>query len=340
MTLHHDKTLFTQAIIATAQRMEIPEIYVEKDYWVTLALQIIFTSEAGQFAIFKGGTALSKCYKLIQRFSEDIDLAAIRNTTDSKTKLTAKLKQISETIEKILPEVEVNGITNKKGMIRKTAHDYPKLGLTGVYVQGSPHIVIESSWLGTFEPNEPHTICSYITETMDKVGQQELITRFNMQPFTVQVLSIKRTFCEKIMSLVRFSYEANPHTELGRKIRHIYDLHKLLQVAEIAIFFDSNEFAEMLNTVGGDDIQSYRNNNGWLQKHPAEAIIFRDPDETWAAIRQEYTGRFKDFVYGELPNETLVLNSLKTISRRLSTVTWLHLIRPNTDEDRLRKPSE
>ena len=69
MTLHNNPELFKDAITATAQQMKIAEIYVEKDYWVTLALKTIFESEIGKEAVFKGGTALSKCYKLIERFS-------------------------------------------------------------------------------------------------------------------------------------------------------------------------------------------------------------------------------------------------------------------------------
>ena len=48
---------------------------VEKDWWVSRTLQIIFQMPIAQQLIFKGGTSLSKAWKLIHRFSEDIDLA-------------------------------------------------------------------------------------------------------------------------------------------------------------------------------------------------------------------------------------------------------------------------
>ena len=78
MNLLEDQELFKQAISVTAQLMKIPEIYIEKDYWVTLALKTIFESGLSSDTVFKGGTALSKCYKLIERFSEDIDLVVIK----------------------------------------------------------------------------------------------------------------------------------------------------------------------------------------------------------------------------------------------------------------------
>jgi len=74
MKLHHNIQLFQDAVRVTAQQMNIPPEFVEKDYWVTYVLFAIFNSKIGNETVFKGGTSLSKCYKLIERFSEDIDL--------------------------------------------------------------------------------------------------------------------------------------------------------------------------------------------------------------------------------------------------------------------------
>jgi len=69
MRLHLNKALFRDAVRFTAQQIEIQPIFVEKDYWVTFALHAIFNHPIGSDTVFKGGTALSKCYKLIDRFS-------------------------------------------------------------------------------------------------------------------------------------------------------------------------------------------------------------------------------------------------------------------------------
>ena len=126
MNLHENHNLFEEAIVATSQLKGIPEIYVEKDYWVTLCLFLIFSDEIGKVCIFKGGTALSKCHHLIERFSEDIDITLLRAPAASSTQLKKKLKQISKSVETQLPEIEIAGITNKKGRIRKTVHQYPR----------------------------------------------------------------------------------------------------------------------------------------------------------------------------------------------------------------------
>jgi len=321
MNLHTNKKLFREAILATAQRQGIKDIFIEKDYWVTVILKQIFSSQIGKETVFKGGTALSKCYKLINRFSEDIDLVVLRNPDETGNQLKKKLKTITKTIENLVPEKEVEGITNKKGMIRKTAHSYKK-EFSGKFGQIRDFIVIEASWLGNYEPYEKKSISSMIYEMLQENEQEEIINKYEMSPFEVNVLSPKRTICEKIMSLVRFSFSENPIEDLNNKIRHIYDLNMLLKDKEINNFFNSKEFDQMLLKVGKDDILSFKNNNEWLQKHPASAIIFDNPEEIWKKLRNTYNGNFKELVYGKFPTEEDILYTLKTISKRLRNIKW------------------
>jgi hypothetical protein len=161
-----------------------------------------------------------------------------------------------------------------------------------------------------------------IYEMLKENEQEEIINKYEMSPFEVNVLSPKRTICEKIMSLVRFSFSENPIKDLNNKIRHIYDLNMLLKDKEINIFFNSKEFDKMLLKVGKDDILSFKNNNEWLQKHPVSAIIFDNPEEIWKKLRNTYNGNFKELIYGEFPTEEDILYTLKTISKRLRKIKW------------------
>ena len=226
MKLHEDKKQFQEAVRFTAQQMGILDIYVEKDYWVCYALKQIFSSPVAEYSIFKGGTALSKCYKVIERFSEDIDLVVIKSNEETPNQLKNKIKKISEVVNEVLPEIQISGVTQKMGMNRKTAHSYSR-NFEGSFGQIRDVIIVEASWLGYFEPNEKRQIRTFITEMMEQNHQQEMIKEFCLEPFDVSVLNPKRTFCEKIMSLVRFSYTENPIQDLRSKIRHIYDLHQL-----------------------------------------------------------------------------------------------------------------
>ena len=321
MKLHLDKKLFSDAVLFTAQKMGIPPEYVEKDYWVTLALHRIFNSNLREKVVFKGGTALSKCYGIIERFSEDIDLVVLRSDGESGNQLKKRLKRINELIEEELPEVEEEGITNKKGMIRKTAHSYSKL-FTGVYGQVRDIIILESTWLGHYEPYSQNETTSFVGQMMIENGQENVAAKNGLLPFKLLVLKPERTICEKIMSLVRFSYTENPIDDLKMKVRHTYDLYKLLENPTYFAFFNSQEFEEMLLRVAKDDVSSFKTNNEWLEKHPSEALIFRDLDNVWNELQRTYNADFKDLVYGELPDAEDVYKTLQTIKERLVDIEW------------------
>lgn len=321
MKLHQNKQLFRQAVQFTAQKLNISEIYIEKDYWVTLVLHTLYHSEVKNEVIFKGGTALSKCFGLIQRFSEDIDLVVLREAGDSGNKLTNRIKKISALVSEVLPEVAVENITQKMGMNRKTAHTYNK-EFTGNYGQVRDVIIVEASWLGYHEPYTKASVSSYIYEMMVKNNQESLAQEYDLLPFEVLVLEPIRTVCEKIMSLVRFSYSADPIVDLKNKIRHTYDLHFLIQDEKIAAFFESTAFDILLNKVAQDDCESYKNDNSWLQYHPGESWLFKDVHTSWNALKDTYANDFVELVVGKLPDEVAIEATLLKISKRMESIQW------------------
>lgn len=318
MILHQDTKLFEQAVRATADGMGILPIYVEKDYWVTLALWHIFRSDSGvaDQVVFKGGTALSKCFGLIERFSEDIDLVLLQVEPLSDNQRKKRLKMIGKAIEPVLPEIEVTGLTNKRGMIRKTAHTYPQY-FTGDYGQIRQQIILECSWLGNFEPYQKAQVISLIGQMMLDGGLKNMAMQQGLLPFSVKALSPERTFCEKIMSLVRFSYADDPIHELRLKIRHCYDLYQLLQQPTIQHFLASEDFAMMLEKVRQDDIGNQAKNRIWLEKPVSQALIFKDLDATWQQLVPTYERDFRALVYGELPKQEEILHILEMIRDRV-----------------------
>ena len=321
MKLHENKILFRQAVQFTADQMKIPAIYVEKDYWVTYALYTIFNNDIGKDTVFKGGTALSKCYNMIERFSEDIDLVVLRREGETDSKLKSKLKAVSTVVEAVFPEVPIEGITHKIGMNRKTAHSYNK-EFKGDYGQVRDVIILESTWLRYYEPHTTKSIVSFVGQMMMDNEQFDIAKENRLLPFDLLALEPTRTICEKVMSLVRFSYGENPIDDLKKKIRHTYDLHQLLKQDEFLKFFQSTAFDEMLLKVANDDVASFRNNNKWLNYHPNEALIFKDLENIWSELKTIYNGDFKNLVYGALPKDEAILQTLKMIQERLKTISW------------------
>jgi len=157
---------------------------------------------------------------------------------------------------------------------------------------------------------------------MRAANQLEIANEYGMLPFEVNVLHVNRTICEKIMSLVRFSYGEYPLDDLKKKIRHTYDIHQLLQVPEIKEFFESADFERMLQLVANDDTESFKSNNEWLAQHPKEALIFSQTEEIWKELENTYINEFGNLVHGTLPAGTDVMNSLKLVSERIRNLNW------------------
>ena len=248
-------------------------------------------------------------------------MVVLRNKGENDNQLKKKIRAISKVVEKVIPEIEVEGLTNKMGNIRKTVHQYDKL-FEGGFGQVREHVVVEATWLGNFEPFFEIQVSSYVYDMMKSKGQDELIEQYNMAPFTIQVLSKLRTFCEKIMSLVRFSRTEEPINDLRNKIRHVYDIHQMMKDEEVQQFFGSGDFDEMLIKVGNDDMIGYKNNNDWIPEHPSTALIFDQPQETWEQLSTAYNGDFKDLVTGKLPAEGALIETLKQVAGRLKKMEW------------------
>ena len=321
MRLHENKELFQDAIQATSEHIGIRSVYIKKDYWVTYALNTLFHSSMADQIVFKGGTALSKCYKMIERFSEDIDIVVIWKPKENDNQLKRKLKNVSNIVSDAIPEIEIEGVTHKKGNIRKTVHQYSQ-SFDEDFGQVRKQIILEVSSLGNFEPYSKMNISTMIYDMIREKGQHSLISEYELQPFNIKVLSKYRTFCEKIMSLVRFSRTDNPIPDLRNKIRHIYDIHKMLLDSEIHTFIDNVEFNVMILKVAHDDIKSYKNNREWILEHPAKAMIFDNPVEIWQQLSAVYKSTFKDLVFGTLPEEKHLIETLKYINDRLNNIDW------------------
>ena len=89
MNLHHDREAFEELIVGAANELAIPTNVIEKDYYVTITLKAL--SKKLKDMVFKGGTSLTKCYQLLDRFSEDIDISY---TAESGTPGDARKRQL------------------------------------------------------------------------------------------------------------------------------------------------------------------------------------------------------------------------------------------------------
>ena len=103
--LHENKEEFTTAINLASEKFGILPAVVEKDYYVTLILRKL--SEKTDYIVFKGGTSLSKCYKVIKRFSEDIDITIDTKLSQGQMKkIKSAIKEIADELRLSIPNID------------------------------------------------------------------------------------------------------------------------------------------------------------------------------------------------------------------------------------------
>jgi hypothetical protein len=317
--LHQKKKDFTDAVATASEQMGIREVYIEKDYWVTYVLKNLAHSEYLSKVVFKGGTSLSKAHKMIERFSEDVDLALLLDGNESGGQIKKMIKNIEETL--MVSPFEANSehaITSKGSKFRKTAHKYPRFVKATNFGHAFDHLILEINSFANPTPYKTMRISSMLAEFMRGVDPK-LVDEYELQDFEVNVLDIGRTFTEKIMGLVRAGYDDAPIDSLREKIRHIYDLHQLLKAEEIKSLL-ANGFDSMIEAVREDDKKNREFQGPWMDKKISESLLFINPKNTVAQLDSYYHDTFSSLVYGELPKLSDVITSIEIISEELKKV--------------------
>ena len=237
-----------------AEEKGIVDNAVEKDYWVSMVLRAIFSSPYAAAFVFKGGTSLSKGWGLIERFSEDIDLAidpqylgedidlAIDpqylgftniETKSQRTKLRkdskkfidgsfaldveTRLKEfgLSESCKVIVPETSVSDLDPVVLFVEYNSVLQTKMQ----YIP--ERVKVEISCRSLMEPSEDVEMRSMIE---DAYPNEE----FSLPIFTVPTVVPGRTFLEKVFLLHEEFNRPNGCTHIERITRHMYDIVKMM----------------------------------------------------------------------------------------------------------------
>jgi len=163
MILHEDKESFKELITLTSEEFGIEEIYVEKDYFVVLALKSLSESEFKQNGIFKGGTSLSKAFGIINRFSEDIDMVIVSDDGDEKgPKSGLKKVELALTSNQVFTYKPEHEREKKSGWLRQTVYEYPIINEGEDFGQASKHLFVDVSRISPGIPHEERTVQTYM----------------------------------------------------------------------------------------------------------------------------------------------------------------------------------
>ena len=222
--LHNDRELFEQLILRTSESLGIKAEIIEKDYYVTLFLKELVSVSPD--IIFKGGTSLSKCYHLIDRFSEDIDLNIETETKPSES----RRKHLKSSIVSVIDKLDFT-LTNPENI--KSRRDYNRYIIDYPSVLGASYLkemlIVETAVYQRAYPTVRKTAGSLIYDYLSANGFDDFIKQYSLKPFEINVQSAERTMIDKLYALADY-YLTGTTAEHSR---HIYDIYKLLSVVEI-----------------------------------------------------------------------------------------------------------
>ena len=316
MNLHENKQLFDELLAAVAQIVGLPQLYVEKDYWVTKALEYLSKFSRVDEVVFKGGTSLSKAYRLIDRFSEDIDLVVF---SDGMTQNACKtlIKQVETSVAQGLIYLKGDIRESKGSKFRKTVYQYPKINENDSFGQASSKLLIEINSFSNPEPFEKVEIRSLITDVLIEQKRQDIIDQYYLHGFLINVLSVERTLVEKILGVVKDSYDEDPVARLSNRVRHLYDICLILKHDEFRDFITSTGFKKLCKICIVDEQNTFLRKAGCFDRPLIEAPLFSEFKNWSKSIGLTYNGLFADLVYRELPTMTEIEETLGFIRDNL-----------------------
>jgi hypothetical protein len=317
MNLHEDKELFTDIILRASQPVEsgglgINAGFIEKDYWISRSLQQLSRSESVNYAVFKGGTSLSKIYRIGCRFSEDIDIAVVKDAGMTDAKLKTIIRTTQKSMSAGLEEVEKPNMTSKGSRYRKVYFSYPLVeGLMPIGSLLSGQLLLEINSFANPIPFAKHTVSNFIREYLLKSEHPDIIQEFDLDSFEINVLDKRTTLTEKLVSIIRFSLSDNAKTDLAAKIRHFYDLHYLCQDDECVAFIESESFMNTFNQLLEHDRKLFEHPSGWQNKQLKESTLINDLPDMWSSLQSKYLQELPSLAYSSIPAPAEIFNSLK-----------------------------
>lgn len=306
---------------------------IEKDWWVTAVLHALFSLPYAEHISFKGGTNLAKCWHLINRMSEDIDVAIDReflgfSGTLSKTQISDKLRRASCSFVREKLQYELAGQLEKDGI----AKDCFKVNVNITPISTTDPEIIEVEYTPVFNAN-PYIRSKVIIEVSGRsmsepvsiVGLRSYIDNvYTAAPFTepdfdVRAVVPQRTFLEKLFLLHEEFSKPKDAVRTERMSRHMYDICQILEtpVAEQALadkelYLSVVEHRRTFIGLRGFDYSTLLPRT--LDIIPPDPII-----DSW---RLDYKRMQETMIYGDSPSFDKMIETMKDLNQRIHTLDY------------------
>lgn len=307
------------AFVQTAAARQMSPAIVEKDFWVCWTLKQLFGLPViGDHLIFKGGTSLSKVFKVIERFSEDIDVSIDRswlgfggeNEPEAGSSNKEKQRRIEalkaacqqKIANELKPALEqVIGATVRKGdqwRLHSDATDPDKQTLLFDYPSAMPAaesgyirqaVKIEMGARADHWPCETKSVTPYVAE--------EFPQAFQVPNGEVKVLSAERTFWEKA-TILHAEFHRPPEKAMpDRFSRHYCDFHEMVRrgIAESAA-----GKLDLLARVAQHKNLFFRSSWAKYEEAVRGTLRIAPPEHRLRALREDYS-KMQEMFFGTPP---------------------------------------
>lgn len=307
---------------------------IEKDWWVTAVLKALFQTSCKEALSFKGGTSLSKGWGIIERLSEDIDLALDHSffgmdrtnkkqrdnlcrkartyiITTLKDELDARLKEMGVTGYNIEPVTERQ---TKDGAVHINSNTDPTVLLVhypSVLEDAADYIPsrvkVEIGCLALDEPTEPRPIDTLIAKYYHE-EDNELVC-------TIRTVVPTRTFLEKVFLLSEEFQKGKPRYR--RMSRHLYDLERLMDTpyGEEALVDK-----ELYDTIVEHRRLYYDLNYVDYELHALDKIDFIPPTSELERWRSDYAEMQRHFIFGKALSFDDLLKRMEELRERFRAI--------------------
>jgi len=330
--LQHTPERQRELLGLASSRSGLPAGAIEKDWWVTLALNAIFQTPWAAGLVFKGGTSLSKSWGLIDRFSEDIDLVLDRAILGypedlSKTKIKALRREscafisgeFREKLEQQLLDIGVPPELFSLTVKETTEHDRDPqvlvLNYTSV-LDKDPYlreaVLIEIGARSLREPAEQREIGSLIGQTLKN-------NEVAGAPFSILTVTPPRTFLEKIFLLHEEFSKAEEKVKSERMSRHLYDIERIMRTEYAEQALADNELyqgiiahREKFNALRGLDYSG----------HQPATIRFLPPETLLKEWETDYKTMRESMFYGESLSFKELIDRLSSLQTRINKLSF------------------
>ncbi len=264
-------------------------------------------------SVFKGGTSLSKGYNLIERFSEDVDIAIINDKGKTGNEIKTIIRTIENEITSDLKELQMDGVTSKGSKFRKSVFEY----VSTEKGNANNKLIVEINLFANPFPYQRLTIQSMVFDFLMQTSNEKYIEQYNLQSLEVNVLSKEQTLLEKMVSLIRFSFKENTVESISEKIRHFYDLYYLMKNNECAEFVASDPFKKQFHTILQHDREMFEEPIGWQTKAISESPLVNDFINVWQQLKEKYQTELSALAYRPIPDEKDVAKCFEELLKRI-----------------------